>query len=885
MKDDHRNNSNPKRKIETLMQRTITRDLIISLVLAVLVASSLLFGLTFWFFSHTARTEMEEKAQEYVSYLVDSLALPVWSMDNEGVHRIADSFMRGNLVALLRIKDTTNHHVIFEAQETGLDRLLFMERPIIFNQRVIGTVKVGLTPRPYQERLRTLLWSNLRNTLLIIFVLTVMTGLFVRRYVRQPLNLLIQGIEKISEGGYSQTFHRFKQREMQTIASKFSAMANQVQTRQQSLEEANRQLESEIRERREVEIALRQSEERFRALINQAADAIFVHDLDGRFLDVNQRACKALGYDRETLLGMGYPDVDSRYGGQGFGASMAELTKYKQLTHQTNLLRSDGRPLPVEMRLGIIELKEGKAVLVLARDITNRLRAEAALRDSHKTLLTVLDGIEAVIHVADLKTQEILFCNRYMREQYGENLIGKKCWQALRNLGTRCEGCRIDELLDEEGRPSGTITYESQNPATGRWFINHDRAIKWSDGRYVMLEMASDITEVKRMEEERKQTEARLQRAQRLEAIGTLAGGVAHDFNNLLMGIQGSVDLMLDDLTADNPEAGKLKEIEGYLKRAVELTNRLLGFAREGKYEIRPIDINQLIQRTVELFGRTKKEITISTEFRTTNNTVEADAGQMEQVFLNLFVNAWQAMPQGGTLTIITEQIDLTNEKLAANDLRPGRYAKITVSDTGIGMDAETQQRIFDPFFTTKEVGTGTGLGLASTYGIISNHQGMIEVESGREKGTTFTILLPASDLPAVEKPRRTVKRVKGHETMLLVDDEEMILSVGSQMLKRLGYKVLTARTGQDAIDIYRREMDAIDMVILDMIMPIMSGRDLFERLKALNPYVKTLLSSGYSIEGQAAEILKAGCDGFIQKPFTLDTLSQKLREILDDSA
>jgi PAS domain S-box-containing protein len=331
-----------------------------------------------------------------------------------------------------------------------------------------------------------------------------------------------------------------------------------------------------------VEIALRQSEERFRALINQAADAIFVHDLAGRFIDVNQQACTALGYDRETLLGMTLPDVDSHNGGQGFVASMDELRRHKQLTRQTNLLRRDGSSLPVEMRLGIIELREEKAILVLARDITNRLRAEAALRESHKTLLTVLDGIEAVIHVTDLATREILFCNRYMRDHYGGNLIGKKCWEALRGFDSPCNDCRIDELLDANGRPSATVAYESQNPTSGKWFINYDRAIKWSDGRYVMLEMATDITEVKRLQEERQRTEAQLQRAQRLEAVGTLAGGVAHDFNNLLMGIQGSVGLMLDELAAQDPLAGKLREIEGYLNRAVELTNRLLGFARVG---------------------------------------------------------------------------------------------------------------------------------------------------------------------------------------------------------------------------------------------------------------------------------------------------------------
>jgi len=868
-------------KRPSFMPRTISRDLTISLVLAVLVPSALLYGLTYWFVSRTSRLELEEKAEEYVSYLVDSLALPVWSMDEEGVRRIADSFMRGDLVSLMRIRDTTNQQVLFEARETGLEALVLKERPIIFNQRVIGSVSVGLSARPYENRLNALLWSNLRNTLLIVIVLTIITSLFVRRYLRHPLDLLIRGIEKLSQGDYSYTFPGFKQREIQTIVTKFREMADQVRTRQKSLEQANRQLESEIGERREAEMALRQSEERFRALINQAADAIFVHDLNGRFIDVNQQACAALGYDRDTLLAMTFPDIDTRDDGQDFAATMEELIEHKQLTHQSRLLQRDGSTRPVEMRLGMIELKEEKAVLVLARDITNRLRAEAALRDSHKTLLTILDGVEAVIHVTNLETRDILFCNRFMRDQYGENLVGKKCWQALRNADAPCRDCRIEDLLDTRGEPSGTIAYEAQNPVSGRWFINYDRAIKWLDGQYVLLEMATDITAIKQMEEERQRTEAQLQKAQRLEAIGTLAGGVAHDFNNLLMGIQGTVGLMLDEIVEEDPQAERLKEIEGYLQRAVDLTNRLLGFAREGKYEIRPVDVNRLVERTVALFSRTRKEITIRTACRSDISAVEADEGQLEQVLLNLFVNAWQAMPQGGTLTITTDNSELSEARVAAYNLAPGRYVEIAVTDTGVGMDAETQLRIFDPFFTTKEVGAGTGLGLASAYGIISNHQGIIEVDSGRDRGTTFTIFLPATDRSAVDKPSPPAKRVSGNETLLLVDDEEIILKVGAQMLGRLGYTVLTARTGQDAIDLYLEQRDTIALVILDMIMPVMSGRELFERLKEIDPKVKTLLCSGYSIDGQAAEILKSGCNGFIQKPFSLDAISQKIREIL----
>jgi nitrogen-specific signal transduction histidine kinase/ActR/RegA family two-component response regulator len=390
------------------------------------------------------------------------------------------------------------------------------------------------------------------------------------------------------------------------------------------------------------------------------------------------------------------------------------------------------------------------------------------------------------------------------------------------------------------------------------------------------LNFVKDITEQKRLE-------ASLQQAQKMEAIGTLAGGIAHDFNNLLMGIQGRNSLIMMDLDPSDPHFDHLKSIEEYVTRATDLTRQLLGFARGGKYEVKPTDINKIVRRSSEMFGRTKKEVSIQAEYEQKIWPVKVDRTQIEQVLLNLYVNAWQAMPLGGDIYLQTENVALNSAFVAPYGLDPGRYVKISVRDTGCGMDDAVRQRVFDPFFTTKEMGRGTGLGLASAYGIIRNHAGIITVESIKDQGTTFNLYLPASK-ESIQKERQVPpKIVKGDETILLVDDEEMVLDVGRQMIEKLGYRVLTAKSGEEAFDVYVHFRDRIDLVILDMIMPDLSGGETYNRLKKIDAAVKVLLSSGYSIEGEAKEIIARGCNGFIQKPFNIHALSQKLRKILDE--
>lgn len=374
-----------------------------------------------------------------------------------------------------------------------------------------------------------------------------------------------------------------------------------------------------------------------------------------------------------------------------------------------------------------------------------------------------------------------------------------------------------------------------------------------------------------------------MQHAQKMEAIGTLAGGIAHDFNNLLSVVQGNLSLMKMEVGTDHPAAKRLQNIEKQIKSGASLTSQLLGYARKGNYQVQAIDLASHIKETAETFGRARKEITTHFDPPERPYIVEADPGQMEQVFLNLYVNAADAMPQGGELSLRIDFVNHDDIKGKHYTPAPGNYVVVEVADTGIGMSPDIQQRVFEPFFTTKTMGKGTGLGLASVYGIVKTHNGYIEIESQPDQGTTIQIFLPASEKnPEVKKkPKEQFTRGKGH--ILYVDDETMLLEVGSELLEMVGYQIQSASSGQKAIDIFQRDKEKIDLVLFDMIMPGMNGGELFDKLKEIRPDVKTILSSGYSIDGQAQEIMERGCNGFIQKPFDLKSLSRKIMDVLED--
>jgi PAS domain S-box-containing protein len=509
-----------------------------------------------------------------------------------------------------------------------------------------------------------------------------------------------------------------------------------------------------------------------------------------------------------------------------------------------------------------------------ARDITDRKHVQEKLRESEeKYRLLTENANDAIFIVQDGK---ILFPNPKAVE-LGRHLGGRPPSTSYFDYIHRTDRAKIIERHLK--RISGEILPDICNfrlvtdSGEQLWAELNDVAITWG-GRPAILSFLRDITS-------QKQLETRMERAERMDAIGTLAGGIAHNFNNLLMGIQGNLSLMLMDGEENTKDHDELKSIQRCIESGANLTKQLLGFARGGKYMVRPVNPNEIVQETSKLFGQSKKEIKIHGSYQKKIWMIEADRSQMELVLLNIYVNAAQAMETAGDIYLTTENVFVSDSDLLFPGISSGRYIKISISDTGPGIDEKILDKIFEPFFTTKEVDKGTGLGLASAFGIVKNHGGYIDVKSERGEGATFDIYLPVTDQKNQVKEAYEEEITTGTETILLIDDEDVVVDVCQSILQKIGYQVIIARGGRMAIDIYRKEKDRISLVILDIIMPDMEGAKVFDEIRGINPAAKILLASGCSVNNQVADILDKGGEGFIQKPFKIKELSSVIRQIL----
>jgi len=515
----------------------------------------------------------------------------------------------------------------------------------------------------------------------------------------------------------------------------------------------------------------------------------------------------------------------------------------------------------------------------LQQEIAERKKAEEALRKSEKGFHLLMEYTPDILFLNDINGN-IIDVNHLACEALGytrEELLKLSIGDIEERITEHHEKLRKSAL----GVP---LTFEGmQKCKDGSRFPVEVRLWIFESGEEeLMLALVRDISERKREEEERKKLESQLVFTQKMQSIGTLAGGIAHNFNNLLMGIQGNVSLMLLDKKPEDPDSSRLNNIQKLIDNGARLTGQLIGYAREGIYSIKACDLNRLLKETANAFFKTRKDIQIHFDLAENLAGIKIDEGQIEQVLLNLYNNAADALPNGGELFLKTKNV--TNRDIVGRSYEPmpGEYAMLSVKDTGTGMSKEVMARIFEPFFTTKGLAKGTGLGLAAVYGIIKGHGGYIEVESEIGHGTTFNIFLPEIVSSQNEGEISPDKFLLGKETILLVDDDEMVLDTGEQILARLGYVVMPATGGREAIKLYEEYRDKIDIVLLDMAMPEIGGGEVFDRIRKINPAVKVLLLSGYSRDGEADEILNRGCSGFIQKPFNIMELSKKLRDILD---
>ena len=408
--------------------------------------------------------------------------------------------------------------------------------------------------------------------------------------------------------------------------------------------------------------------------------------------------------------------------------------------------------------------------------------------------------------------------------------------------------------------------------------------------RQIQLERRNE--ELRRARAETEDWEARytqlqlqLEESQKLQSIGTFAGGIAHDLNNIFTGLLGGLSMLAIRLDPDDKSRVNVRDMTELVHSASDLAKHLLDFDYRAKRELGPLNVARAVAKTSAMFGRTRREIEFRLAFPAGLMAAIMDSAQFGRVLLNLLLNAAQAMPHGGQIHLGAENVELDDSDVAPFGAESGRFVKLVVTDSGVGMDAATQARIFEPFFTTKGPGLGTGLGLASVNGILRSHGGFITVVSALGQGTTFSIFLPAADLPAPEQKTPAAALVRGSGTVLVVDDEPQVLQALTLLLGSIGYDVLTASSGREAVAIVRRSGLAISLVILDVVMPEMSGSQTYSALRKVAPGIKVLLSSGYGTEVRTVERLAQGCQGFIQKPFDAATLSAKLGKILDSNS
>jgi PAS domain S-box-containing protein len=622
---------------------------------------------------------------------------------------------------------------------------------------------------------------------------------------------------------------------------------------------------------------LNPADRNFQNLLDNLADIVFILDLDGTLLSINRAGARSLGYNPEEITGRSIKTIIPESAHKHVSGNMNRirvngfadgLSKYRgkdgsihYLEYRSKRIKGEGRP---DLIVGV------------ARDVTRRIVAEKALTESeHKFQILVERAHDGIVAV-DTKAL-IQFANPRMKEILADpNPEGKSLASYFDEENARTLWENL-EIREEGGSSTYYVTVTDLESNRHDVVVSGTPYFDAGGKRQGAIGIYTDISELRKLE-------AKLLQAQKMEAIGTLAGGIAHDFNNILSGVLGYASLLNKQVEPDSPTGRYADMIEKSAERGAALAGQLLGFARKGRQIVEDVDVHELVDEVVDIFKRTlDRKVAVLTRKSAERSVIEGDPGQILQLLMNLGINANDAMPGGGRLLISTERVEAdANFCRRHGGLTPGPYLQLTVEDNGEGMDEEVKLRLFEPFFTTKEEGKGTGLGLSMVYGTVKSHGGHIRVYSERGVGSTFIILLPLKTSAAEVEPEHDTSRFSAAGgTILVVDDEDVVRELLVDMLRELGFETISASDGLEGVRVYRERRADVDLVILDMVMPGLSGREAFREMKKISPDLKAILSTGFSRKGAVQATMEEGILGFIQKPYTLDQLSQAIYEVL----
>lgn len=635
----------------------------------------------------------------------------------------------------------------------------------------------------------------------------------------------------------------------------------------------------DITEHKRLQDLLSESEERYRRLFETASDGIvLLEKSEGHITNVNPSSEEMTGFSKKESVGKHLQDI-------GVSIDMSDFTAIMQSLNYYGIMNYTDVPVKTksgqEIFTDIYLVDRALVAQCNIRDVTERKLACEELKREQALSSAIIDSIPDAFYLLD-ESGRFVRWNSYLREvilgKPEDQVAGTNVADIIHPDDLAQLQLKIANVLENgiEGNMEVRVLLRG-GPACG-WFLTTGRQMM-INGRPLLVGVGIDITEQKKLEDQ-------LLQSQKMEAVGTLAGGIAHDFNNSLNVIMGYGSIVMDKMEAGNPAKEQMSQILIAADRAAELTKRLLVFSRKQVVEMKAVNINALIVGLQKMLVRIIQEsINFNLELTVGPLTVMADAGQIEQVLINLASNARDAMQEGGRLTIGTELEEMDDEYFALYGYgKPGKYALITVSDTGQGMDAETQKKIFDPFFTTKGIGEGTGLGLSISYGIIKQHNGYIKVYSETGRGTTFKIWLPVIEDMAEKKPdAETLSYPKGGtETILVAEDDAFLRKLSKIVLESNGYSVITAEDGEDAITKFMENRESISLVLLDMIMPKKNGKEVGETIRKVSPQIKIIFASGYTMDIiKTRELTESGFD-FLLKPVVPRDLLRKAREILD---